>query len=275
MTPMVDRRQINRDLEREHADLDAIVAPLDEGGWATPTPAESWDVRDQVAHLAFFDEQATLSVRDPEAFAEGLVEIAADVGAFMDRSIATGRALSGTEVLTWWRKARSAMLAAFEDVDPDERIAWYGPSMKPASFISARIMETWAHAQDVADALGLERKPTGNLRHVAHIAVLARGYSYSTNGMDPPVDPVYVELDAPDGAKWTWGEDVPNSVRGDAFDFCLVVTRRRHVDDSDLEVRGPSAREWMEIAQTYAGPPGSGRKPGQFVNEATHGKDSR
>ena len=265
---MVDIARISRDLEREHTDLDALVADLDHEAWATPTPAEGWDVRDQVAHVAFFDEQAMLAVREPDEFRAGLEEIAADVGAFMDRSIATGRSKSGPEVLEWWRTARADMLASFEGLDPNERIAWYGPAMKPASFISARIMETWAHAQDVADALDVTRAPTPNLRHIAHIAVLARGYSYSTNGLEAPTDPVFVELDAPDGSKWTWGEDAPNAVRGSALELCLVATRRRHVDDTALEVSGPHARQWMEIAQTYAGPPGSGRKPGQFASRS-------
>lgn len=268
MAPMVDLQQISRDLELEHADLDAMVADLDSRGWAMPTPAEGWDVRDQVAHVAFFDEQARLAVRDPEKFKGSLAEIAADIGAFMDRSIATGRSMSGSEVLQWWRTARVEMLDSFRGVDPDQRIAWYGPPMKPASFISARIMETWAHAQDVADGLSLTRAATGNLRHIAHIAVLARGYSYSVHGMEAPTAPVFVELDAPDGSKWTWGEPAPDRVGGDAFDFCLVTTRRRHVDDTDLQISGPHARQWMEIAQTYAGPPGSGRRAGQFVTRA-------
>ena len=266
---MPDLARIRADLEREHADLDALVSPLDEDGWATATPAEGWDVRDQVGHLAFFDEQAALAVRDPEGFSTRLQEIAADVGAFMDESVARGRALAGPQVLKWWREARVDMLSAFEDVEPDRRIAWYGPPMKPASFISARLMETWAHAQDVADALGIERAATSNLRHVAHIAVLARPFSYTNNGLPLPAEPVYVELRAPDGTTWAWGEEGPNSVRGDAFDFCLVATQRRHLDDGDLEVRGDQAREWMSIAQTYAGPPGTGRRPGQFAKRGT------
>ena len=264
MAVMVDLQQIRGDLAREHADLDDMVGSLDEAGWGTATPAEGWDVRDQVAHLAFFDEQATLAVADPEEFRRSLQTVVADVGAFLDRSIAKGRAMSGDEVLAWWRRARSDMLEAFSAVDPAQRIAWYGPPMKPASFISARIMETWAHAQDVADALDVKREPTSNLRHVAHLAVLARGFSYTTNGLEEPSEPVFVELDAPDGGKWTWGAVAPNRISGDAFDFCLVVTQRRHEADTDLDVRGARAEEWMSIAQTYAGPPGAGRRPGQF-----------
>lgn len=264
MCAMADLDRIRSDLSAEHSDLDLIVATLDEAAWQTQTPAEGWDVRDQVGHLAFFDDQAILAVSDPEAFSISLTEIAADVGAFMDESIGKGRAMSGKDVLEWWRTSRAQMLAAFEPLDPNQRIAWYGPPMKPASFISARLMETWAHAQDVADAFAIRREATGNLRHIAHLAFLARGFSYTANVLEPPTEPVSLELTGPGGEKWTWGESAAESVKGDAFDFCLVATQRRHLEDTDLEINGPNAEKWMSIAQTYAGPPGSGRRPGQF-----------
>ena len=119
--------------------------------------------------------------------------------------------------------------------------------------------------QDIADALGVTREPTGRLRHVAHIGVGARGYSYAVHGQTPPGIPVRVELTAPDGSLWTWGpEDAGDRITGPALDFCLLVTQRRHRDDLALAIEGPAAAEWMAIAQAFAGPPGEGRRPGQF-----------
>ena len=262
--------EIRADLENEHAALDRLVSEIDEAEWDARTPAEGWAVRDQISHLAFFDEQAELAVADSEAFARTLDEIAADVGAYMDRSINKGRAMPGREVLSWWRGARTSMLASFEGLDPDRRIAWYGPPMKPASFMSARIMETWAHGQDVADAFDVTREATPNLKHVAHLGVLARKWSYSTNGRPAPEGDVRVELSGPGGEPWSWGpEDADDRVTGDAYDFCLVVTQRRHPDDTDLRITGDLARDWLSIAQTYAGPPGSGRRAGQFPKRSS------
>ena len=130
---------------------------------------------------------------------------------------------------------------------------------------SARIMETWAHGQDVADALGITREPTQRLRHVAHIAVAARGYAFTMNGRQPPEVPIRVELVAPDGATWTWGPaDAPERVSGPALDFCLLATRRRHRDDLSVKAKGANAEAWLDIAQAFAGPPGPGRRAGQF-----------
>jgi uncharacterized protein (TIGR03084 family) len=157
-------------------------------------------------------------------------------------------------------------VAALRAVDPSTRIPWFGPDMSPASKATARLMETWAHGQDIVDALDLVRPPTKRLYHVAHIGVRALPNSYRTNQRPVPDAPVYVALAAPDGERWTWGDaDAADRVEGPALDFCLVVTQRRHVADTDLVVEGAVATDWMSIAQAFAGPPGEGRAPGQFA----------
>lgn len=264
MPVVPDLNMLLDDLAAEHAELDSMVAHLSADGWTTATPAEGWDVRDQIGHLAFFDDEATLALSNPEGFQEKLQEIARDVGAFMDRSVAQGRELDPEGVLKWWRTARDQMLVAARGTDPRIRIPWYGPPMSPASFISARQMETWAHAQDVADGLDIARTHTDRVRNVAHLGVLARPHSYANRGLPVPETPVRVELTSPSGAEWTWGEG-EQRISGTAVEFCLVVTQRRHPDDTDLVMTGGSAKEWMSLAQAYAGPPGAGRKPGQFA----------
>ena len=263
---MPDLEHILEDLKAEHAALEGLVTGLDDSGWNTATPAEGWNVRDQVGHLAFFDEQAALALTDPDAFALSLKEIAADIGAYMDRSVKKGREIGNDGVLEWWRSARNDMLTASAGIDPKARIPWYGPPMSPASFFSARMMETWAHAQDVADALGVERSVEPRLKHVAHLCVLSRRHSYAINGLGEPTTDVLVVLGGPKGEIWSWGNtDSADRISGSAEEFCLVATQRRHPDDTELVVEGDEARKWMSVAQAYAGPPGNGRQPGQFV----------
>ena len=75
-----------------------------------------------------------------------------------------------------------------------------------------------------------------------------------------------VELVGPFGDEWTWGpEDAADRVTGPALDFCLLVTQRRHRDDVAVVAEGAAADEWLDIAQSFAGPPGEGRTPGQFA----------
>jgi uncharacterized protein (TIGR03084 family) len=261
----MDMDKLCDDLLAETADLEALVVPLDGGGWATATPAEGWDVKDQVGHLAYFDDRACESMADPAAFRAGRDEALVHPD-FADRMTEQNRRLNGEETLNWFRAARGALIDVARQADPSVRVPWYGPDMSAASSMTARIMETWAHGQDVADALGVERAATDRLRHVAFIGARAMANSYQARGLAVPDVPVRVELRAPSGETWAFGpEDASDTVRGPALDFCLAVTQRRHLDDLALDVDGPVATEWMAIAQAFAGPPGPGRKAGQFT----------
>jgi uncharacterized protein (TIGR03084 family) len=263
MAPSMDT--LADDLAAETAVLRALLADLDDDGWELPTPAAGWAVRDQVSHLAHFDDAAVRSATEPDAFRAGLAEAVAEGGADPDQIAARYRALPPAALLSWFDRAREGLLAVFRGLDPGLRVPWFGPAMSAASSLTARIMETWAHGQDVADALGVTREPTARLRHVAHIGVRALPFSYAVHGREAPPAPVRVELTAPDGEVWTWGpEDAPDRVTGPALDFCLLVTQRRHRDDTALVLTGPVAQEWTGIAQAFAGGPGSGREPGQF-----------
>jgi len=248
------------DLAAESAVTRALVAGLDEAGWHTPTPAAGWDIADQVSHLAYFDEVAVRSAVHPEQFQAELAAAADTVDP--DAIAARFRGRSGADLLDWFDTARADLLNTFKNLDPRARLPWFGPAMSAASSLTARIMETWAHTQDIADALGVTREPTSRLRHVAHIGVGARAFSYAVHGKTPPEAPVRVELTGPDGSMWTWGPgDAADRVTGPALDFCLLVTQRRHRDDVALVIDGPAAAEWMAIAQAFAGAAGTGRSP--------------
>ena len=250
------------ELEAEHEDLERLLGPRDEASWGLVTPAEGWAVRDQVSHLAFFDDAATMAIVDPTAFTAMADAALAAGGDPMEQHLARGRAMAGSEVLAWWRGARRAMVDAARGLDAGARIPWFGPPMGALSFVSARLMETWAHGQDVADALGVSREPTARLRHIAHLGVRARPFSYVVHGREVPGETVQVELTGPAGEKWEWdGTASSDLVAGPALDFCLVVTQRRHLSDTRLTVQGPLASEWLAIAQAFAGPPGTGRRP--------------
>lgn len=251
------------DLAAEHADLDRLVGDADV---STPTPAPGWTVADQLSHLWFFDQRALLALTDPDAFAADSAALLQAVVEGPDPSVVAGRTLATADLLDGWRRDREQLVAHARTVDPRSRVPWYGPAMSARSFITARLMETWAHGQDAADGLGGDRRPTDRLRHVAHIGVGARRFSYVANGREPDETPILVALTGPAGDTWTWGPpDADDHVRGPALDFCLVVTQRRHLDDVDLKIEGPAAHDWMSIAQSFAGPPGDGRRPGQFT----------
>ena len=258
-------KEICTDLANEYQDLDDIVAALDDAGWHTMTPAEGWNIKDQIRHLAYYDGRARLALMEPQAFQQHLSEIAGDPEGHRKTLQEAGKKLAPAELLNWWRQERRDLLDALMPRSRKERINWYGPPMSLISFVTARIMETWAHGQDVADALGFRRVPTDRLYHIAHLGVATFGWSFTVRGMKVPKAPVRVEVSGPSGDKWIWGpEDARDTVRGAAEDFCLVVVQRRNAADTGLNIEGETATRWLSIAQTYAGEPGKGREAGMF-----------
>lgn len=257
---MTDMATVITDLAAETEAVVALVADLDPAAWATLTPAEGWTVTDQIGHLAYFDDKATLSATDAAGFAR---EMEADLSA-LDADIAVLHRRFGHDgpaTLVWWRTARTRMLEAFSGIDPDVRLPWYGPPMRARSALVARLMETWAHGTDVADALAARITPTDRLFHIADLGVRTFSWSFANRGLEVPGERARVELTSPSGAVKVWNEGAEDSIVGEVEDFCLVVTQRRHLDDTGLVVTGATARAWMEVAQVFAGPPGPGRPP--------------
>jgi uncharacterized protein (TIGR03084 family) len=251
------------DLAAESGVLDALVAPLDEAGWRTPTPAPGWPVAHQIAHLAWTDQAALLAVTDPPGFARALEQAATDPFGYVDKAAEAGAAVPKDEALADWRAGRAKLADALRSVPDGTRIAWFGPPMSAASMATARLMETWAHGLDVADALGATRPVTNRIKHIAHLGVRTRDFAFLVRDEPVPAEPFRVELGAPSGELWSWGpEDAVQRVTGPALDFCLLVTQRRNRADLALEATGREADRWLDIAQAFAGPPGPGREPG-------------
>jgi uncharacterized protein (TIGR03084 family) len=262
---MVDVVALVTDLAAESADLDDRVASLPDPDWARPTPAVGWTIAHQIAHLAWTDDVSLLAANDPDAFAPALAAAAADPTGYVGRCAEESLAPPG-ELLARWRAGRARLAEALVAASPGARLPWFGTAMSPASMVTARIMETWAHGLDVAEALGVTSTPTARLRHVAHLGVRTLGHGFLVHGRPPPAVPVRVELVAPTGELWTYGPpDADDRVAGPALDFCLLVTQRRHRADLALVPTGPVADEWLDVAQAFAGPPGAGRAPSGAV----------
>lgn len=259
-TASIGVAEVRSDLLDEQQALDEIVADLAPERWAEPTPSPRWTVTHQIGHLAYFDRAAATAIAEPDAFGpmvEALWAMAGEGEEAVDAyTLEAYLPLSPGELLDRWRADRDALADAATRLDEDTRVAWYGPSMGAKSFLTARLMEVWAHGQDIVDAVGASRPATDRMRHIARLGFITRGWSYANRGLEVPATEVRVELRAPSGATWSFGpDDAPESIVGPAEDFCLVTTQRRHVDDTALVVTGTAAQEWMTTAQAFAGPP--------------------
>ena len=214
----------------------------------------------------YFDETGLQSARDPEAFARD----AARLNQRMERgeeisAVARERygSLTGLALLARWRVLHEELVDALAKLDPKARLAWYGPPMSARSFATARLMETWAHGQDVWDVVRRRRPQTPRLKHIAHLGVTTFRWTFINRKLEVPQIVPYVEMSALGEGLWTWNDpSTDNFVRGSAEDFCLLVTQRRHLDDTELQYGGESVKQWLSMAQCFAGPPADGPAPG-------------
>lgn len=234
------------DLRDEMAALDSMLDWRHPGDPSTAaqlgldTAARGWTVGDTLAHLAWTDLAGVMALSDPDGFAQRA------------RSISPPTAEDLPEA---WPRAREQLLEQIARAQRDStRVPWFSLPMSAASFATARLMEYWAHGEDVALALGIRREPTARLRNVCHLGVQTMGFSFVQHDLPAPAEPVRVELSAPDGSTWAWGpQDAANRVAGPAEDFALVVTQRRVAADAALRTQGPIAAQWLPIAQCFAG----------------------
>lgn len=252
-----------RDFREESETLHAVVADLPEADFDRPTQFKGWTINDVLGHLHFWNVAADRSLTDERAFDRMLAPVMARLG---KRGLRQAEdewlgGLRGHALREAWRAHYLDMAARWAEADPRARVKWAGPSMSARSSISARIMETWAHGQEVFDLLGLERKETDRIRNVVVLGVNAYGWSFRVRGEEPPAPMPRLRLTAPSGAVWEFGEG-PDLIEGSAVEFCQVVTQTRNVADTALRVVGSTAERWMRTAQCFAGPPETPPAPG-------------
>lgn len=265
-------------LAEEMAVFGQLVAQRDGEELAKPTPAYGWRVIDVLTHLTFLDRLFILALHDPEryaaavaAFKEGIQSLgdAARHPETLFRATAeNGRSALGhpgmDEVPGLWAEGSRALVAALANVSSDRRIAWFGRPMAVARVVSARHMELWAYGQDVYDSFGASREEGDRVIQVADFGARAFRFSYANRGLAAPPRPA-IALTTPSGTIWEWEGDAANRIEGAAADFALVVTQRRHVEDTALRVDGATAAEWMRISQCIIGPVLEGPAPGERV----------
>ena len=264
--------EVSQDLCAEADELQAFLATLDAADWARPTTFMGWTPWDVVAHLHFFDRVSLRSLEGPEAFAPRRDALVAAMRAGRTNAEIAREELGDLdpgELVERWHATCRTLADRLGRSDPKRRLPWFGPDMGVAMFSTARFMETWAHGQEIYDLKRVRRIPSDRIRHVAEIGIRTFGWTFANRGLAPPGPPPHVRLVAPSGRVWEWNEPSESEfVRGNAVEFCQVVTQVRNVADTRLQVRGEVARRWMSIAQCFAGGPVDPPKPGARTWEA-------
>lgn len=259
------------DLRAESVVVRQLVQHLSDADWARATPAEGWSVAHQIGHLTWTDATSSIAVATmldagdaaaQDAWTKVVEGAMSAPDTFVNDGAAEFAALPPAELMSRWDAERDLLHSRLSSVDPQARIPWFGPPMKSTSMATARLMETWAHGLDIADALGVQSFPTDRIRHICHLGFATRAFAYLGRGMDLPEREVTLELVGPGGDSWTWGPlDAEQRITGTAWDFARVAVRRVHPSDTELLATGDDAQTWLGIVQAFAGPPGADLKP--------------
>ncbi len=258
------------DFREESRVLAAVLEPLAEADFFQPTQFKRWTIDDVLGHLHIFNHAAALALESDAAFHSffaDMTKVMQAGGSMIDAQRPWIGELKGRALFDAWRATSETVADGFAKADPKARLAWAGPSMSARSSITARQMETWAHGHEVFDLLGVERVESDRIKNIVVLGVNTFGWAYQVRGQTPPGPMPFVELTAPSGAVWTFGDESDDRVVGSALGFAQAVTQTRHWTDTDLAATGPQATAWMDIAQCFAGgvspPPAAGTR---FLN---------
>ncbi len=258
------------DFRQESRALATLLDPLTDAEFDQPTQFRGWSIDHVIGHLHLFNAAAAATLESEAAFQAIFVPIEAGLAAgrsLLEMQFPWLDGLRGRALFEAWRDMAETTADAYASADPKQRVKWAGPEMSALSSITARQMETWAHGQEVFDALGQKRVEQDRIRNIVHLGVATYGWTFVNRGLPVPDPAPYVQLTAPSGANWDWNQPsqdsaVHGAVHGTAVDFAKVVAQVRNVAETDLVVTGQGAQDWMAMAQCFAGPPVDPPAPG-------------
>ncbi len=255
-----------QDFLDESEAIHALVSPLSDAELATPTLFKGWTIANIIGHLHMWNRAADLSLQDGEAFKAFFAKVSAHMstgGTLTSFEQGWLGELQGKALVQAWRDFYVPMAGRFGQANPTARVLWAGPDMSVRSSITARLMESWSHAQAIYDVMGVDRHDGDRIRNIVVLGVNTYGWTFVNRKMTAPRPMPHVRVTGPSGELWTYGEEGTGElIEGSATAFCQVVTQTRNVADVDLAVHGPNARLWMDNAQCFAGAPQTPPAPG-------------
>lgn len=258
-------QQLIEDFRADCEALKTFSSELGDADWSLKTAFFDWSVADQIMHLHQVDMFGKTALTNSAGFPDVVAEVRAGQASGIELSQRMrddyGH-LQPDDLLHLWATGYEELCDLFTQVNADQRLPWFGPPMPVSAFVTARQMEVWAHGQDVFDLFGVRRENNDRIHQICELGVRTHGWSFKNRRLERPEKPE-VRLIAPGGSKWTWNQGQTETISGPAEDFALVVTQRRHVDDTALVIDGVGARSWMEIAQCFAGKPQKMPTPGE------------
>ena len=254
------------DFYEESNDIHYILKNISEDKLNTRTQFKSWSFTDIIRHLHVWNIAAYKSLQGEKEW----VKFNSELQLFFkngqklsdfERNFTDN--INGKELIDKWQNTFKEVSKMFRKEDSKKRVKWVGPDMSVISSISARHMETWAHSQAIYDSLGKIRENKDRILNIVIIGNNTFNWSYKVNKKKTPSVIPFLKLESPSGKQWRFNNPASSDViEGKAEEFCQVVTQVRNIEDVSLKTKGNIAKEWMSIAQCFAGNASQPPKPG-------------
>ena len=235
----------------------SILENLKEQDYEMPTQFKGWTFNNVIGHLHVWNYAADISLKDGDEwknFANSALQALGNGSSMNEFEQTITKGIQGPELLSMWKEYYTDMTERFAVADPKKRVKWMGPDMSVRSSISARHMETWAHAQELYDSLGLDRINEDRIKNIVIIGNNTFKWCFTVHKKTLPSIRPYLKLTSPSGEIWEYNEiSEEHKIEGLAEEFCQVVTQVRNIKDVNLKLTGDIAKEWMSVAQCFAG----------------------
>lgn len=239
--------------------LTELCSGLTEEQWKTATVLPEWTVQDNLAHIVG-TERALQGLPSTDHRTDALAHTRNPIGVANEHEVDARRHLSGAEVLAEWRDVmalRIETLRAADDAYFDE------PTMTPtgpgtrADFLHIRVLDCWAHEQDIRHALGIPgNNGSASAAHTIDRLTRTLPIVVGKRAGTADGDAVRFELTGPVARTLTYEvqggraglverptKEPVTTLRMDSDTFaCLALGRRP----------GPDLAEWVEISGDVA-----------------------
>jgi len=242
-------REILADLVAEQQGLDQLLQRAPDRDWRKPTRARGWSVQDTISHLAWSEDYSLAALRGETQL---LAEVTgAGIDGFNQRGVVAGKGKRPQEVIEWWRFSRAAVVDSLSRLKASGRVPWVSGDVSARTFATFRLMETWAHGLDIRTALDRQDEDTPRLRHVAWLGWATLPHSFRQAG-EPYPAPIRLELTGPGYARWVFGPETDQVIRGPAGEWCRLAVRRIDAAEAaNLSASGETAAAALRLVRAF------------------------
>ncbi len=196
---MTDKTHITNLLEAQWQAISQLCADL--ADWDAPTQCPGWSVKDNVSHIIGTERMLlgdSLPEIDIDTESEKYAHVKNDIAKANEKWIEERRGRSGPEVLAEFNEVTARRIKVLREMSQEDFDA---PSWTPAGqdtygrFMQIRLYDSWAHEQDIRQAIGQTGHLSGAVVDEALSEVCkAMGFVVGKLGGAPPDSRVEIRL---------------------------------------------------------------------------------